>query len=109
VKEVVSLDGTTEVIPVKSYSEVRDMCSGLYFWLETVNGEQRLYLKNVPDIVTQLIARYVVSTDDLSDDDLIPLPSMAEVDCIDLMVKFFLEQRQIPRDEVINVKDEIRQ
>lgn len=71
------------------------------YWYEKVETEERVYFKNLASIVDKVMVRMVTSLDTLGEDDLVPLPGGLEIEVLDMAVRFFAEQRNMP-DDMIN-------
>lgn len=76
------------------------------WYYENNQGSQRIYFKNIPDIVDQIRVAYVPSVDDLKDDDIIPIPSGLETLVLDRAVKFFLTMSEREADDMNNSNDD---
>lgn len=82
------------------------------YWYErvTINNEgldERVFFKNIPPTTEKVMIRMVVSSDDLGDDDLLPIPDGSEIKVMEYMVEWFMGQRQLPADDLNNNKDDI--
>lgn len=68
---------------------------------------QKVYLYNHKTLNTPLMVKQVVHVSSLNDTDEVLLPSGQEIEVIDLLVKFFSEQRAIPKDTLIDGGDKV--
>ena len=68
---------------------------------------QRVYLDNVPPSVTSLLVTMVASVADLDEDDQVPVPAGVELEVIKILVDHFLGQREIPKDTIVNSRDDL--
>jgi hypothetical protein len=57
---------------------------------------QRVYFRNLPNIVEEVLVRVIASAGDLKDEDQVPVPAEMEVTVINLLVEFFVGTRQLP-------------
>jgi len=65
------------------------------FWF--IEG-QKIYFKNIPQIVDKVLLRMIASVDNLGPDDMVPLPAGLEVEVIEICRQFFTGQRSLPAD-----------
>lgn len=97
-------DGT--YIKVASHYEVVGLDGKVcFFWLEKYDAEQRIYFKNIGFPVCDHFVKVVVSVDGLADGDELPMPGDFEFQVIELLVKFFREQRDGGADDKPDDKD----
>lgn len=68
-------------------------------------GQTRVWLYNVPALVSAIRTKQWVHIADLDDGDEVILPSDGDTKVVDLMVQFFTGQRQIPEDHTQDNKD----
>lgn len=63
-----------------------------------IEGVKRVWLDNVPKLVTGVRPRYIVHVGDVADDAEILLPSDGDVKVIDLVVNFLNGEQKEPKD-----------
>lgn len=68
-------------------------------------GQLKIWLYNVPALVSAVRTKQWVHVQDLADTDLVILPSDGDTKVVDLMVQFFLAERQTPKDYIQDSKD----
>ncbi len=76
------------------------------WYYENNKGEQRIYFKNIAPVVNEVRVAYVPSMDDLDDDELVPLPSGLETVVVDRAVAFFMQEANMPSDDLNNHNDD---
>ena len=80
---------------------------GIVRWYyENYMGEERLFFENLPDVVKEVRVYYVPSSDDLGDDDIVPIPSGLETEVIQKTVELFLIGTERPADNTNNHADD---
>lgn len=107
---VAPMQGSTPFIKLRSQFEDAGS-EGMFinqtrYWYERVGMSDRIYFKNISNVVAQVMTRLVVSIEDLGDDDQVPVPSGVEVQILDLVIAWFTKQRQMPADMLNNNKDD---
>jgi hypothetical protein len=68
-------------------------------------GQLKVWLYNVPALVTAIRTKQWVHVQDLADTDLVILPSDGDTKVVDLMVQFFTGERQMPKDYTQDSQD----
>lgn len=76
------------------------------FWQEKIGSEERIYYKNINPFIEEVAVRAVASAQDLSDDDVLPIPPGMEIRIIDLCINFFRQQRHDLADYISDNKDD---
>lgn len=70
-----------------------------------IEGQTHVWLYNKPALVKAIRTKQWVHVQDLADTDLVILPSDGDTKVVDLMVNFFLGERQMPKDYQEDSKD----
>jgi len=81
------------------YGELKPVIS--YF----PEGQTKVWLYNKPALVSKVRTKQWVHVADLDDDDEVILPSEGDVKVVDLMVDFFMKERQTPQDYTQDNRD----
>lgn len=108
-----SMQGDNQ-FPILGQSEV--FSSGDYLqytnWVFCQIIGQKVYLKNIPESLAQLLQttgvriNMIVDMYQLADDDEVPVPAGLEAEFINGVVDFFLGKKKLPQDTAINNKEE---
>lgn len=70
-------------------------------------GQLRVWLYNVPALVKAIRTKQWVHVQDLADTDLVILPSDGDTKVVDLMVDFFMKERETPKDYTQDTQDKV--
>ena len=68
------------------------------YWFERIGIVQRVYFKNIPSSIKKVILKAVVTANDLSNNDEIPVPSGTEFEVMQILQQWFSGEKQIPED-----------
>jgi len=109
-QQVSALQGNTPFVKLRyQFEDVGSegvLINQTRYWYEKVGMSERVYYKNISNVVDKVMARLVVSIDDLNDDDIVPIPSGMELEVLQLAKEWFSGQRQMPADMLNNNKDD---
>lgn len=72
-----------------------------FWWREG----QKVFFRNIPDIMTKVLVRVISSGDQVNDDDPLPIPAGMEMKVVQVLREFFVGQRQLPEDMINNNAD----
>jgi len=94
----VKVSSETEVIGITGMGQA-------YSFLEYYPSEERIYLIDHSPVVETMLLDVVLNPDSLDDDSELPIADHLELELIDDLWRFFLEQRQIPAVSVTDNND----
>lgn len=82
----------------------------VFAWIEKVNGEDRIYYKNLSPLVKKngVVARMATNIQSVEIDEELPVPDHVIMDALQLLRDWFTGQRQMPEELVNNGKDDKR-
>ena len=75
------------------------------YWFEYIGVSQRIYFKNLPMSVQEVIVKAVARASDLEDDDEIPMAAGVEIEVLELLVSWFTGQKAMPDDYAADGRD----
>lgn len=81
--------------------------AGVTMWYyEKVGNEERVYLKFLPVVVSEIWISYMPSFDDLEEDEIVPIPSGLELEVLQQAINFFQSEADKRADSLNNHNDD---
>lgn len=107
IRNIFSLDFATRFVKVASRGEISglDSVPGIFVWHELVGGVNRLHFSSDPK-VAQVRVEYVRHAESYADEEEVVCPGSVAETTIRKMTEYFLPERSVPADEIINSTDE---